>query len=292
MLNNFKEHLRGLSMSEMTIRCYSGDISEFLAKFPEPSTVTAADIQSHIDGITVSHKPSTTLRKTAALRTFYKWLSRSTGSVNPFLGHKMSVPKKKIEAPVTISDEEIKQLINGMTSKRSDLAARDRAIFTLIITCGLRPSEVVSLKIENVDLLSKIIILRGERDRMLRIEDACTAIESYLNMRRINGEQLTPNSMLFINKSGKPLSTRSLRRKLEMYARRNNVSSRVSPRHLRHTYAKKQLVSGVNPSDVASRLGLISAYALNRLVVNHAVTTTHVAIAERPAVQISEPLSV
>ena len=203
------------------------------------------------------YSKSTVARKIATLRSFYKYLQR-TGRVNsnPVVG--IRPPKQDKRLPKFMELEQVERLLTS-PDERTLLGARDRAILETLYSTGIRVSEVVDINVDDVDFLGETLRVRtkGRRERITPIgPTALNAIQTYLEMRRRDPAvaRFDPGP-LFLNKHGRRLSTRSIRRKLDKYLIDAGLDPSISPHTLRHTFATHMLNAGADLRSVQELLG-------------------------------------
>jgi site-specific recombinase XerD len=289
VFEEFKEHLAKRYMSPQTIRCYQGDLEEFATLIPDVLNATSEHIKEYLRYSQAKHQPSTTNRKIATLRTFFKWLSRNKGISNPFLGERIPIPKIPLKKRHCLSDQEANSLLDKLKSLSVAIEARDRAICSLILHCGLRVSEVVKLTVGDINPREGCIVVRnpnGKR-RKVALGAALPHLGKYLEYRVPSNpdgskQQLLPLDVLFLNKDGGSLSTRSIRRKIAAAASKAGVQA--CPRVLRHSFARNFIKSGGGLRQLQELLGHLS----------HATTSlyTQPAMIEEKTEQSQEPVCV
>jgi integrase/recombinase XerC len=204
------------------------------------------------------YSKSTIARKIATLRSFYKFLVRkkSLGS-NPVMA--VRTPKQDKKLPRFLEYEEVKRLLE--TPPSDDwLGARDRAIMETLYSTGMRVSEVVGLNMEDIDFLSEVVHVRGKgkKERIAPIgASALQAIQHYLGFRnkRAQSNPSFESKVLFVNKHGGRLSTRSVCRKMDKYLKISGLDLTVSPHTLRHSFATHMLNNGADLRSVQKLLG-------------------------------------
>jgi integrase/recombinase XerC len=129
----------------------------------------------------------------------------------------------------------------------------------VLYSSGIRVSELVELEIGDIDLAEGVLRIRGKgkKDRLTPIgSQAITAINRYFEMRKIDGRTSSATSQrVFLNKHGEPLSTRSVRRKLDKYLVIAGLDPGISPHTLRHSFAAHLLGNGVDLKSVQELLG-------------------------------------
>ena len=204
------------------------------------------------------YSKSTIARKLATLRSFYKFLcKRNYVSSNPVVA--VRTPKQEKKLPKFLEYEDIQKLLNTPPANNW-LGARDRAIMETLYSTGLRVSELVALNMEDIDFLSEVLHVRGKgkKERISPIGSAALqSIQNYMefrNRRAQNNSNFDPK-VLFVNKHGKRLSTRSVRRKMDKYLAMAGLDPAISPHTLRHSFATHMLNNGADLRSVQELLG-------------------------------------
>jgi integrase/recombinase XerC len=201
---------------------------------------------------------STTARKLATLRSFYKFLvKRNYVTANPVTTIK--TPKQDKRLPRYLEFEEVQKLLNTPMADNW-LGVRDRAILETLYSTGMRVSELVGLNLEDVDFLGEVIHVRGKgkKERISPIgAKALQSIQQYIEYRnkRMQNDNSFDAKVLFANKHGKRLSTRSVRRKMDKYLRQAGLDPTISPHTLRHSFATHMLNNGADLRSVQELLG-------------------------------------
>jgi len=275
--------------SDYTARCYGTDLEQYVvyllgtskadgaedfssagggaatAVATEPKVdqlLLAADVDT-VRGYMVSlndqqYSKSTLARKLATLRSFYKFLvKRSHIAGNPVTTIK--TPKQEKKLPKFLDYEQIQKLLDTPPSD-CWLGVRDRAMMETMYSTGLRVSELVSLNLDDVDFLSEVIHVRGKgkKERICPVGSrALQSIQRYLEFRnrRMESDPNFDGKVLFANKHGKRLSTRSVRRKMDKYLIEAGLDPAISPHTLRHSFATHMLNNGADLRSVQELLG-------------------------------------
>ncbi len=200
---------------------------------------------------------ATMARKLATLRSFYKFLMRR-GHVEANPVAPIRTPKQEKRLPKCLTVDDIRKLL-AAPNDGTLLGMRDCAMLQTLYSTGVRVSELVDLNLEDVDLAGGIIHVRGKgkKERISPIGPGVVeAIQHYLRLRQANPKSgsFDPRA-LFVNKHGKRLSTRSVRRKLDKYLIEAGLDPDVSPHTLRHTFATHMLNNGADLRSVQELLG-------------------------------------
>lgn len=189
-------------------------------------------------------------RKLSTLKSFFKFLVKDKYlHVNP--ADFISYPKQEKPLPKFLTETDVIRLIEApdLTTVKG---LRDRAIIEMLYSTGMRVSELVSLKENQVDFISGTVVVmgKGKKERMLPVgEKASSAIRKYLEKR------VSSSDMIFLNKNGKPLGARGIRKMLDKYILLVSLKEHISPHTLRHTFATHLLNRGADLRSVQELLG-------------------------------------
>jgi len=204
------------------------------------------------------YSKATIARKLATLRSFYKFLvKRGQIEANPVVS--IRTPKQEKKLPHFLEYEEVKRLLETPPLDNW-LGARDRAILETLYSTGIRVSELVALNMDDIDFLGEIVHVRGKgkKERITPIgTSALQVIQHYMEFRN-RRSQSNPKfdlKVLFVNKHGRRLSTRSVRRKMDKYLKMAGLDPSISPHTLRHSFATHMLNNGADLRSVQELLG-------------------------------------
>ncbi|MFO7991164.1 MAG: tyrosine-type recombinase/integrase [Thermoplasmata archaeon] len=154
------------------------------------------------------------------------------------------MPKK---LPKYLRKDEIRKLLDSPAREKT----RDRLILRILYRCGLRVSELVNLKIEDVDFTEGMITVRegkGDKDRVVPVDNhTLDLIEFYV----VDADE----GYMILSERGKPLSTRQVERIVKKYAKNAHIKKNVYPHMLRHSFAVHCLKAGMNLRSVQKMLG-------------------------------------
>lgn len=243
--------------SKHTIINYSVDLRAF-AGFLGDKDLTTVDhftLRKYLAEMRARNfSKRTVARKLASLRTFFKFLYREGHlKTNPISA--ILTPKLDKKLPVFLDVEKMAKLIQ---SPPTDTTAglRDRAIMETLYSSGLRVSELVGLDEDDIDFISGVmkVLGKGSKERLVPIGDiAMKAIRTY--MARRNKEKVRDKDAVFLNKSGRRLTDRGVRRVIDKYIKVCSIVEHVSPHSLRHSFATHLLDRGADLRSVQELLG-------------------------------------
>ncbi len=204
------------------------------------------------------YSKATIARKLATLRSFYKFLvKRNEIAASPVAA--VRTPKQEKKLPRFLEYDEVKRLLETPPTDNW-LGARDKAILETLYSTGIRVSELVALNMEDVDFLGEVVHIRGKgkKERIAPISSsALQVIQHYMeyrNKRAQSNGNFDPK-VLFVNKHGRRLSTRSVRRKMDKYLKIAGLDPAISPHTLRHSFATHMLNKGADLRSVQELLG-------------------------------------
>ena len=206
-----------------------------------------------------NYTKSTTARKLATMRSFFKFLiKRDRCQESPLTG--IRTPKQEKRLPKCLDLDEVQRLLDA-PDESDILGCRDKAMLEVLYSSGVRVSELVDMALADIDLDEGILRVRGKgrKDRLTPIgSQAMAAVRRYLSMRNIDADdvpQELAESRVFLNKHGDALSTRSVRRKLDKYLQQVGLDPGISPHTLRHSFATHLLNNGADLRSVQELLG-------------------------------------
>jgi integrase/recombinase XerC len=196
-------------------------------------------------------KKSSLARKLAVLRSFFKYLRRE-GLVRANPASLVNMPRLEKSLPTFLTIDQAATLMESPTGQ-DRFALRDRAILETFYSTGVRLSELVDLRLEDIDFQSGLARIRGKgrKERIIPIgSKAIEAIKKYLETRSME----VRGQSLFINRSGKRLTARSISRIVKRYLGRIGMPE-VSPHGLRHSFATHLLEDGADLRAIQELLG-------------------------------------
>ncbi len=205
-----------------------------------------------------AYSKATVARKLATLRSFYKYLIRA-GHIDSNPLSSVRTPKQDKKLPRFLEYDEVKKLLETPPLDNW-LGARDRAILEVLYSTGIRVSELVALNMDDIDFLGEVVHVRGKgkKERIAPISSsALQTIQHYMEFRnkRSQNNENFDTRVLFVNKHGRRLSTRSVRRKMDKYLKMAGLDPKISPHTLRHSFATHMLNNGADLRSVQELLG-------------------------------------
>ncbi|MXZ89602.1 MAG: tyrosine recombinase XerC [Dehalococcoidia bacterium] len=250
--------------SPHTIRNYRNDIGHFLRFCEEAGiealAITRATFRSYLATLREAEMaPASVTRRTTTIHGFYRYLQRE-GATERDLLYGVALPKKPKRLPKVIEPPHLQALIEAPDTSTPQ-GLRDRAILELLYGGGLRISELVGLDVAGLDLVAgqALVLGKGDKERAVLFgEPAVRALQAYLDVARPEFAQ-GPEPALFLNRSGKRLSARSVQYAVRRYALAAGIPEEVHPHLLRHSFATHLLDGGADIRIVQDLLGHTSA---------------------------------
>ena len=258
-INNYVEFIKfEKRLSVLTIKNYFRDITLLKKQWPEKEfkSYTVEDIRRSVSKLHQQGINGKSLsRMLSSWRGFFDFLNhRYKFDLNPVIGIK--APKSKKSLPQTLSIDQVIKLIN--VTDNSFLGIRDRAVLELFYSSGLRLSELVNIKIQDVNIndSTATIFGKGNKSRIVPIgEYAIKALKNWLAIRN-NMEGLTiENNFIFLSEKAKPLGARSIQYRLKYWAIKQGIPENIHPHLLRHSFASHILQSSQDLRAVQELLG-------------------------------------
>ncbi len=249
-LIQYRRALKRKNYSVHTLKSYMNILDQFIRWLSVAlSEVTRKEIGLYVDHLLGKRRTSKTLTcHLQTIRLFYDYLINEEGRTisNPITRISLRLAKP---LPRHLKDDQVRSLFAGIR----DL--RDRAMFMLMLRCGLRVQEVAQLTVDAVEYGRRQIFVshgKGAKDRVVYMsEDARSALQAYLARRSSKARAL-----FLVQKGplkGSPLSVRGIQKRIEYYAQRNHLS--VSCHRLRHTMATQLLNADADLATIQDLLG-------------------------------------
>lgn len=252
---------RGLAQN--TLESYHRDLSSFtsyLKTLPRSTQLLdckRADIMSFLYHLQTSGKANSTIsRNLASLRSFYHFLLRESAIPVDPTSH-VDTPKIEKRLPKVLSVTEVEKLLGGPDGVTAP-GSRDKAMLELLYATGIRVSELVSLKVADVNLSTGFLrcMGKGSKERIIPIGSlAQQTLLHYLRFGRPQFVRASDSSALFLNHHGEPMSRQGFWKILKKYSRNAGIISEITPHTLRHSFATHLLERGADLRAVQEMLG-------------------------------------
>jgi integrase/recombinase XerD len=261
---------RGLS--ENTLTAYRYDLTQFLdylsgQSVSELRSIRPGHVYDFLAGLRrAGRTPASLIRKTISLKLWMQYLCREEHiPTDPALA--VDPPRTSVRLPTTLSLPEIERLLNTPSGQTPE-GRRDRAMLETMYGCGLRVSELVSLKSESVDLRARLVrpFGKGRKERLVPLGDGVhETLTAYLASARADLLQKKPPSpFLFVTRRGGPMTRHHFLALVKQYAREAGIARTISPHALRHSFATHLLSGGADLRAIQEMLGHVSVQTTQR----------------------------
>lgn len=257
--------LANRNFSKLTNKAYLQDLTSYFNFLKENKIdfkkVTIEEARAYLLELnTKGLKNSSIKQNIAALKHFYKFLY-SNNYINEDVFEFISSPKIGLRLPDFLTDKEIKQLFKANKERTDELVNRDQAIIELLFSSGLRASELVNLKLKDVDFANRILIIlgKGNKERVVPFTVSCqNSLEKYIKTtRQVLINKMFENNIeyVFLNSKGNKLTTRGLEFILKSIEKKSGCYMNLHPHKLRHSFATKLLSNGADLRMIQELLG-------------------------------------
>lgn len=259
-VERFLAHLRHeRRLSPHTRKAYARDLAAFRRHAEQAGIAdwNAVDVHRVRAFVAARHRaglgPRSLARELSALRSFYEYLAREGEiAVNPAEG--VSAPRHKRHLPAALDADQMARLLD--IPGDTPLVRRDRAMFELLYSSGLRLAELAGLDLHDFDRRDATVRVtgKGAKTRILPVgRHARAALDAWLKVRGGLAGAGTP--ALFVGARGKRIGPRSVQQRLDYWAKRQGLGVRVHPHMLRHSFASHLLESSGDLRAVQELLG-------------------------------------
>jgi integrase/recombinase XerC len=249
--------------SQHTVRSYLNDLDQFYLfltslELPEdPIPVTSGDIRSWIVSMLENNYSTVSVhRKISCLRVFYRYL-RKEGIIKNDPLEKIVLPKRKKTLPVFVEEEAINNLLDNYSFGDGFAGIRNRTIIELLYTTGMRRSELIGLRDNDLDLAEGSVKVTGKRNKQRIIplvKPFIKRIDEYIKIRNENVETAN-NGWFFITDKGNKLYDKYVYNIVNSYLAMVTTIEKKSPHILRHTFATHMLNRGADLNSIKELLG-------------------------------------
>ncbi len=254
----FIEYLKVVKKdSSYTLINYEHDVWEYYQVVGEIIDIDESDVSKYLEYLYhQGYQRNTISRKLSAVRSMYRYLLKEDKiTINYFAN--VASPRREASLPKYVKKNDLEKMFQ-VSDLRTSLGQRNRLILEMLYATGVRVSELVSIKVSDIQLYDNTIKIlgKGKKERIVIFGSFCEDIlKMYLEDGRkqllIHGE----NEYLFINKNGGKLSDRAVRNVINDIIFKCSLDYHISPHTLRHTFATDMLNAGADLVSVKDLLG-------------------------------------
>lgn len=254
-INEFESYLRfEKKYSENTVKSYIRDLKRFNSYFNKKN-ISKKEIDEYINYLNNSLDVRSISRNISTLKSFYKFL-KINKYIDKNIMETINNPKIKKSLPKVLSEEEVILLLE--IDLKTDFDYRNKAMLELMYSSGLRVSEIINLKVNDIDLNSDIVRVfgKGSKERIIPLSEySSDALKNYILNHRKELFKHGENDYLFLNNHGKNMSRQGFFKILKKIAKEKNIKKDFSPHTLRHSFATHLLKNGADLRSIQELLG-------------------------------------
>lgn len=258
-INDFLAYMREVKhASKNTLQAYQNDLKKLQAFFHKQDVgsvtkISETNLNSYI--LTLEKEglsPSSVSRNIAALKAFLLYLIKHQ-IISEDPSERIKPPKVRKKSPQVLEATVVDKLLSqpdGSTKK----GIRDRAILELLYATGVKVSEMIAIKVSDINLTGRYVTCGERRERNIPFgKSAKAALQDYLNIRS-QGFDKNNSNILFLNSSGEQLSRQGLWKILKLYAKAAGLAE-INPNIIRHSFAAHMIDNGADLGSVQEFLG-------------------------------------
>lgn len=260
-LDRFVEHLRlerGLSAN--TVEAYSRDL-QGLSSFMDrqgilPQTLTEEHLSAYLGEISLEISAKSMARSLSAMRTFFRFLVRER-ILGEDPAQRLRSPRISRRLPRVLGREAVEAILSQPIPE-DPLGPRDLAMLELLYATGLRVSELIHLKLSQVNLEAGFVrtVGKGAKERLVPLgSKAIGAVRTYMEGSRGRLAKGRASPFLFLTERGGPMTRQAFWKNLRNYGLKAGISLDVTPHGLRHSFATHLLEGGADLRSVQVMLG-------------------------------------
>ena len=243
-------------LSKNTVSSYKNDISSFLSwlnkKQINYQQVSGKNINEFISNLFNSGLKSSSInRKISSIKHFYLFLSKKK-IIKYSPADEIETPKQEKYLPVSMSEDEVERLLSSPNPNQI-IERRDKAMIEILYATGMRISELVNLKLTDIDFNRSVLKVfgKGSKERLVPYgEKAAEALDIYLRDRK-----RSDSKNVFLSNRGSQITRGAFWQRIKIYIKRENLKSSISPHTLRHAFATHLLNRGADLRSVQILLG-------------------------------------
>ncbi len=248
------------NLGEKTLTAYRSDL-ELYAKYA--AAHSESSIMDYISALSANHKTLTIKRHLASIKQFFKYVYRNNRLENPLLQFEFKLKTEKT-LPRTIPVHSVKKLLDAAEKKRDDPLSpfqtfqtlRNIALLDLLCSTGIRIGEAAAIRLMDIDLRTRIILIHGKGKKERLIYLSCTEtvdnLKAWINFRKTLD---IDHDYLFVNRNKSPISIHAIEDIFYKYRNLAKINPNATPHYLRHTFATNLLANGADLRAVQEILG-------------------------------------
>ena len=260
IIDEFIESLKARQASQNTIASYERDIMQFSNYFEGQNKkifdLNKEDMQDYIDHLIEAGKSNSTIsRSTASIKSLYRYLLNKN-LVEENIAETVEAPKVDRKEPMILTESEIEVLLEqpDLTELKGQ---RDKAMLEILYATGIRVTELISLKLEDVNLTNGYIkVKKKNSERHIPLGNlSLKCLKEYINKVRPLLIRTEEEKTLFINTNGQKMTRQGYWKILKQYKEQAKIDKEITPHTIRHSFAVHMLQNGAEIKTVQELLG-------------------------------------
>lgn len=260
IIDEFIESLKARQASQNTLASYERDIVQFSNYFEAQNKkifdLTSEDMQEYINHLIAEGKSNSTIsRSTASIKALYRYLvNKKLAEVN--ITDNIEAPKVSRKEPMILTSTEIEKLLEQ--PDLSDLKGqRDKTMLEILYATGIRVTELISLRVEDVNLTNGYIkVKKKNTERHIPLGNlSLKCLKEYMNKVRPLLIRTEDEKTLFINTNGQKMTRQGYWKILKQYKEQAKIDKDITPHTIRHSFAVHMLQNGAEIKTVQELLG-------------------------------------
>lgn len=260
IIDEFIESLKARQASQNTLASYERDIMQFSNYFEDQNKkifdLTSEDMQEYINHLIAEGKSNSTIsRSTASIKALYRYLvNKKLAEVN--ITDNVEAPKVDRKEPMILTSAEIEKLLEQ--PDLSDLKGqRDKTMLEILYATGIRVTELISLRVEDVNLTNGYIkVKKKNTERHIPLGNlSLKCLKDYMNKVRPLLIRTEDEKTLFINTNGQKMTRQGYWKILKQYKDQAKIDKEITPHTIRHSFAVHMLQNGAEIKTVQELLG-------------------------------------
>ena len=260
IIDEFIESLKARQASQNTLASYERDIMQFSNYFEDQNKkifdLTSEDMQEYINHLIAEGKSNSTIsRSTASIKALYRYLvNKKLAEVN--ITDNVEAPKVDRKEPMILTSAEIEKLLEQ--PDLSDLKGqRDKTMLEILYATGIRVTELISLRVEDVNLTNGYIkVKKKNTERHIPLGNlSLKCLKDYMNKVRPLLIRTEDEKTLFINTNGQKMTRQGYWKILKQYKEQAKIDKEITPHTIRHSFAVHMLQNGAELKTVQELLG-------------------------------------
>lgn len=247
--------------SNNTELSYKRDLTKFIVylqeqKVTNPKDITKANLEGYVEYLKDNKFAVATIsRNIAAIKAFFHFMQKE-GMISDDISDMLKAPKIEKKMPEIMSMDEVVRLLE-QPSGDSPKEIRDKAMLELLYATGIRVTELITLKVSDLNLSMGFIICRdAHKERIIPFgTEARNALLRYIGEVRESMIEDKTSDVLFANCSGKPMSRQGFWKLIKYYTKKAGITADITPHTLRHSFAAHLVENGADLRSVQEMLG-------------------------------------